>query len=350
MTMPHRDEFDDPEGFFGRLVTHTGSAAGSIFDHKSLIISGAVFVAVVALSGVIWASYPSQNPLGNGAVPIIRADAEPYKYVPADRGGMDIPHQDSTIFGAMRANAPTSKVENLLDDGTEQPVDRSQLFAGLKADVSEAAQQAADEVEVASAGSVELRAPRPMTESERRAEAARRNRELLNQEATPLPGEVEGNNRRLPDVLETTETKPVLDNTEAAEDVDNANVAPTLEPAPVKAAAKPQPKHTKAPAPVAAPAPAVAKIPAPTPATAAGSTSYVQVASVPTEGAIKGEWATVSGKLPMIAGMNYRVQKADLGAKGTYHRIQVGPMSKEAAVDLCGKIKAQKPGGCLVVK
>ncbi len=368
--MPTRDEFDDPEGFFSRLITVNGERAGAFFENRSLVMSALVFLIVVALSGVIWASYPAQNPLTReGGVPVIRADAQTYKYVPADRGGMAIAHRDSTIFDAMRDGDGNGKVENLLSDADETPIDRQELFAGLKTDLA----GVVSDVSAAGDGTVQLARmgdyaqPRPMTQDERRAEAARRNREMLSQEAEPLPGAGDqGKRAGSSSVMNAEEVEPDL----APKAINNAsgseNTAPDRADERAAAAAK-QAAAEKAAADKAAKELAAAKKAAeklaakrtPEPQNPAsikpasgtpGGTSYVQVASVPDAGRIAGEWASVSGKLPMIQGMNYRTQRADLGAKGVYHRIQVGPMSKEAAVSLCDQIKARKPGGCLVVK
>lgn len=370
------DEFDDPEGLFSRLVTGAGHTAGSVFENRSLMISAAVFVSVVVLSGVIWASYPSQNPMtGDGSVPIIRADAQPYKYTPSDRGGMNIPHQDSTIFAALKNEQPDRKVENLLGDSDEQPMDRQKLFAGLKTDLTNAPPTADDGIKVAGVGDGGY-AQRPMSESERRAEAARRNRDMLNHAAEPLPAHMRDNSGRLPDVLRSGDIKPgdgehveipedmrapksavsdipvndprvpkpVL--VEKANDADDVGVQPGTQRAqPVKDWTKPTPVLT---VPKQESEPTVAFKTAP--AVVSGGNTYVQVASVPDQARVAGEWAKIAGGLPMLSGKAYRVQNADIPGKGTFYRIQVGPMSKDAAVDLCTQIKAKKPGGCLIAK
>lgn len=385
--MPKRDEFDDPEGFFSRLVTLPSGEGRfpSILENRSLVISGIVFIAVVALSGVIWASYPAQNPLAgdDGQVPIIRADAKAYKYVPADRGGMAIAHADSTIFDAMRGEG--AKVENLLAEEGEAPIDRQELFAGLKTDLAAVASDAGGGdgiVQMARMG--DYTQTRPMTESERRADAARRNREMLEQEADPLPGEIGQGKRTSSTILNAGEVEPDLvpkslpgqpsempPEDQAAEEAEaeagtkasaarlaqeeaDAKKAAAAKIEADKRAAKAKENTEKAKVKAKEPAtsPKVATVPAPSVAStpASGGTSYVQVASVPDAGRVASEWQVVSSKLPMLAGKAYRTQAADLGAKGTFHRIQVGPMSKDAAIALCNQIKAQKPGGCLVVK
>lgn len=352
--MSKRDEFDDPEGFFSRLIT-VNDDRPRLLENRTLVFSAVVFGVVVALSGVIWASYPSQSPLtGDGTVPVIRADVDPYKVEPTDRGGMDVAHKDSTIFDAMRDGAPDRRVENLLADTTdEQPIDRAVLFAGLKTDLADATQNSPSKgdsttTNAKAAGDVlarmgDYQSDRPMTESERRESAAKRNAEALKQPADPLPSTTS------PVVTAPVPVAPP-DSSEEIADEPIESAAPT-EPA------KPSKGFQETPAPVKTAAEDPKPKPEPTPTkpasvavkTGVGS-AYVQVASVPNEKQIKSEWGVVSGKLPMIKGLPYRVQKADLGAKGVYHRIQVGPMSGDDATKLCASIKAQKPGGCLVVK
>ena len=44
------------------------------------------------------------------------------------------------------------------------------------------------------------------------------------------------------------------------------------------------------------------------------------------------------------------VRKTDLGPKGTWYRLQVGPLAdKDAAYRLCGQLKAKGHGDCLVM-
>jgi hypothetical protein len=338
--MPQRDEFDDPEGFFSRLITVKDQARTSVFDNKSLVFSGVVFLAVVALSGVIWASYPTQNPLtADGGMPIIRADQTAYKVVPEDRGGMLIAHRDSTVFDAMRApEAGNQRVENLLDDTPEKPMDRAALFAGLKTDLAEPKIEKGPQV----ARMGDLTQDRPLTEAERRDQAAERNKDMLEEKAPPLPGsapEVPATVAK--DVLEAPEVKPAV------------TAEPEAEPETSKPSKGLQEKPALSPKPVVAEKPSKPEA-KPAPAALAVKTgvgkAYVQVASVPSEGQVKSEWGVVSGKLPMLQGLPYRTQRADLGAKGVFHRIQVGPMSGDDAAKLCAAIKVKKPGGCLVVK
>jgi hypothetical protein len=78
---------------------------------------------------------------------------------------------------------------------------------------------------------------------------------------------------------------------------------------------------------------------------------FVQLASVPNQDAAQREWMKMLKSYGSILGeAPYRVHEANLGERGTFYRVQAGPMSKQSATSVCNAIKAQKPGGCLIVK
>ncbi len=77
--------------------------------------------------------------------------------------------------------------------------------------------------------------------------------------------------------------------------------------------------------------------------------SYIQFAAVKSDADAKTKWAKLQGQYSDLKGLPLHVQKADLGAKGIFYRVQAGPMSLDQAQSLCAKIKAAK-GDCLVVK
>jgi cell division septation protein DedD len=135
--------------------------------------------------------------------------------------------------------------------------------------------------------------------------------------------------------------------------------------APPQAAPAPAP----APAPVAAaPAPAadpqaVAAIPAAKPKPkpvvaaadaapqAAASKYLVQIGSKQNQTEALATFADMQQKYPTLLA-NYRpmVQKADLGAKGVWYRLRIGPINDKAtASKLCTQLKSQGMPDCLVM-
>lgn len=77
----------------------------------------------------------------------------------------------------------------------------------------------------------------------------------------------------------------------------------------------------------------------------------VQIASLRSDAAAKRAWTTLRGKhADLFSKMSMRVVKADIKGKGTYYRVQAGPVADAAAARaLCTKAKQRKIG-CLIVR
>ena len=83
-----------------------------------------------------------------------------------------------------------------------------------------------------------------------------------------------------------------------------------------------------------------------------GQTFRVQIASLRTRAAILDSWSKLKTAHPdLFAKLSLTVAKADLGrVKGTYYRLQAGPLVDAAAArSLCDRIKRRKLG-CIVVR
>jgi len=96
-------------------------------------------------------------------------------------------------------------------------------------------------------------------------------------------------------------------------------------------------------------APAIVK-PAPVPAVPPTVGWYVQLGSVTAEKDAPAAWKKFGKTHPLVADVALHVEKADLGAKGIYYRLQGGPLEEKRAREICAAVTAKKPGGCLVVK
>ena len=112
-------------------------------------------------------------------------------------------------------------------------------------------------------------------------------------------------------------------------------------PAPPPPDAKPKP----APQPVAQQTAAVA------PAAAAPTKYVVQVGSKKNQTDALASFADMQQKYPsLLASYRPMVQKADLGAKGVWYRLRIGPIpDKTAASKLCTQLKSQGLPDCLVM-
>ncbi len=349
--MAYKDDFSDPQrgGILG-IMDAIGPKAG-------------FFVVLIALSflvGVVWNLYSSNDSDSvRGEVPVVRADNKPFKAIPDDPGGQDIAHRDSTIFSSLRGEKAndTGRIENLFDDEEEEePLPRSQLFAGLSTDENDPDR----DIDALSEASAE---PSPLDQPFEEKPEPEITEEVAEEAVAAAPAE------------EPKEILEIAPNEEDDADIANQteeivqealNVLPTIS---VKPSAKPKPPVKKAvvkkaPAPKVVPkkaAPDLSKIVAktaenapqkliPTPMTSGSGNYYVQVGSVKSAASTQAEWNKYKSKYGVLAGLGYRVESADLGAKGVFHRIQAGPVTKARATSICNSIKRVTPGGCLIKK
>lgn len=83
---------------------------------------------------------------------------------------------------------------------------------------------------------------------------------------------------------------------------------------------------------------------------AAGGNFYVQLAAVKSELDAKAKWPKYQTQFPVLSGLELRIQKADLGARGVFYRVQGGPLSETDARKTCVAINSGKAGSCVVAK
>lgn len=308
--MNKRNEFDDPDTGFGFL--------GSVGPKAAFFI---VLIALSFMIGLVWKLYTGGAPADSEQVPIIRADADGYKIEPDDPGGMEIKFQDSTLFNS---DNPDATIENLLaEDENESPMPRSQLFAGLSTDDGE---------------------ERIMDQAQ---EAEKIVEDLVENGADAMVVEDDNGDAEIV-VMKETSNKPIEILEEPTPEIKFTEEEPLIETTLETPKVEIEPVETKPVVTQAPPEPAPAPEPAPTPV--ASGDFYVQLASVKSQAAANSEWDSFVKKYsPLLDGVSNRVETADLGAKGTFYRIQAGPIAKSSADNICNGIKA-KGGSCLVKK
>lgn len=145
---------------------------------------------------------------------------------------------------------------------------------------------------------------------------------------------------------------------ELADGTTAAPKAPSLPRPPPPKLSKNEPKIPGPPPPPTAPEkkPVAKKPPAKTLSAAskpsAGGRYRVQISSLPSETAIRKSWASIKGKhKDLLGNLPLIVERTLLSAgRGTYYRMQVGPLSsKSQAATLCTRLKQRKLS-CLVVR
>lgn len=261
--------------------------------------------ALASFGGVIyWAHEQDVKSGGEGIVPLIRADEKPVKVKPDSPGGMVVPDQDKTVYDRITPNSVPTGPEKLLPP---PPVPQIPPATPPQA------------MPTVTPPTLPGPAPAPQT-----ADAA-----------TP-PG-----------------ASPAPANGQASV------------PPPAPAPATP-PSATPAVPPAAAPAPAPsapAAAPAPAPATApaTGSPSIaslidnisgyrIQLASVRSEEQAQATWARLQkSNGDVLSSLTMRAIKVELGDRGTYYRVQAGPLDEGGAQNACTKLKSRSVD-CIVVK
>lgn len=77
---------------------------------------------------------------------------------------------------------------------------------------------------------------------------------------------------------------------------------------------------------------------------------YIQLGSLRTKAGAATAWKGLVRRFPsVLTTLEYRVQEAHIKNRGTFYRLQAGPVDAQKARSICNDILKQKPGGCLVV-
>ncbi|MGB0631177.1 MAG: SPOR domain-containing protein [Alphaproteobacteria bacterium] len=252
------------------------------------IMTGLVAIAAVLGFGVVilYAYNKGRQEGASTSPPVIQAQEGPTKVRPESPGGMKVPNRDKEVFTRLEAEKQPDRVERLLPP-PENPMAPPAPPAAVPAEAANA--------EPAAGTPAPAKAP-----------------DL----PPPTPPPLSKKDLKIPDA------KPV--------------------------ATKPE----KEAAPKKAPVQTAAKTPAKAPAVSASGRYRIQISSLRSEPALRNNWTSLQqkhkdllGNLPLI------VERTVLsGGRGTYYRMQAGPLASRAdAASLCSRLKQRKLS-CLVVR
>lgn len=305
MAMDPRDDFDRdildiiPERYDADADSHQ-ARAGHRF--RSYLTLGVAVVAVGAIVATGLHFLGGKPGVGTG-VPVIKADERPLKIRPDDRGGMQVPNQDKLVYERMEQGEGDAKVERLLP-----PPETPQVPMPGTAPVPAAA-PAATEVLRQTAPTA---APAPMAQPK---------------PETPIPLQ-----------------PPVQASAGGYAPVQSRAPAPTpaapVSAAPAKAAGAPAVVPAATPAPVAAAAP---KVPA-------GGDWLIQLGALRSAPDAEKEWVRIQRtNHDLLGALKSDVMRVELGEKGTFWRLRAGPLSEQAARQLCTDLKSRNQG-CIIAR
>jgi hypothetical protein len=285
-----------------------------------------VMIVVVALggfAGLVGYYYMAEGP--NGAAPLIKADLQPFKIKPDNPGGMDVPDQDKAIYDRMgrvdQSSVPPPNTERLLPP-PETPVPRPAAAVTPPANAVTAA-------------------PAP---------------QLPDTKIAPPPAAAPAAPSTNPPSTNPNVGGPVLGvpqsprSTTLAAAPPGAPASTTPPPAspPAGVSTQAKPAQTAQAAKPTAPAPAqtaaVAPRPEPAPSAGGGPLWRAAIASLRTDAEAKREWERqrrIYGDA--LADVTPSYASVDLGSKGIYWRIYIGPAeSGTEARARCAALKEKK--------
>ena len=288
--------------------------------------------ALGTVGGYIYYQLTALDDGGEREVPLIRADDSPIKKRPDDPGGMAIPNQDKLIYDALRDTAEEEKADVLLPPPEEplpapEPIEPAEPALGAEApptpEPTPEPSPGPSPEPTAETPAPEPEAPPVMPEPMTEVAAAKPEPEAP--PAMPEP------------TAEVAATEPEPE-------------APPAMPEPTTevAAAESEPEAPPAmPEPTAAPATATASV-APAPVAKGfvlqlGAYRKAAVADAALRGLLK-------DNRDLLADLEPKVVRADLGTKGVFYRVRTGPVGDAAeARALCDRFKARRQA-CFIVE
>lgn len=323
MAINPRDDFDRdildiiPERYDADADSHQARAGHRLRSYLTL------GVAVIAVGGIVATGLHflgGKSGVGTG-VPVIKADERPIKFRPDDRGGMQVPNQDKLVYERMEQGESDARVERLLP-----PPETPQVPVKGEAAPPAAAPRAGTEVlrpgaPVASP-TTPMTVPRPETTpaAEPKAEAP-----AVAQAPAPAASPAGG----YAPVQSRAATPPPA--------------------APAAKAVAPVPAAPPAAAP-AAPAPAPAAAPVAAPKVPAGGDWLIQLGALRSAPDAEKEWGRIQhANHDLLGALKSDVVRVELGEKGTFWRLRAGPLSEQAARQLCTELKIRNQG-CIIAR
>lgn len=280
-------------------------------------------VAIAALGGIIWYAYPrGAERYTDMDVPVVKADNAPIKEAPADPGGMEVRHQDSTVFDPLEKK-PGAEVEKL-QPPPEQPLDKDAVIKSADAKSPLPASEAPKlDLQMKDAGNGTEKIV-PVASSATLKNTA---------PAAPAVKPVAESKAPAKSTAKSVTKSAVADDSD--DETDEVKEAPKAIPA--KAAVVPGKTAV-----VAAPAKAVAPV--------SGEAYEVQLGSYRDMEGLKKDWSRLQKKFSSQLGkLTMRAVKASIAGKGTFYRLQAGTVSKDTAQGICTTIKSAK-GVCILAK
>jgi hypothetical protein len=341
-----------------------------------------VLLAVAGFFGLAWYAYKGGDQVvDENQVELVKADTTPIKEAPANPGGMQIPNQDKTVYSLINGDQAQKPVAERILPAPEQPINRS---SGDTESWMSPKLEHKDIADDADAQTAQNSTPAPPAAAAPAAQKATPAAAAPAADATATPAPEKKAEQFNPAKLRKAEAAAAAkQDTDSASDMEvkkaaGANLnsgiadsAPAEKPAVVAdATAKPDmPSVTSAVQPATeAPAAAPAKTakaeathndaddsdskdddtkatdtkaadsktvaPKEAPAAKAPKGVHAQLGAYKSEGEAKARWDHIAKKFPDdLRGKQHYIVRADLGDRGVFYRLQVGPFTNSGQAE-----------------
>jgi cell division septation protein DedD len=299
------DEFEDREKKFI-------SNFGLIFLLLSIIAGGL---------GMTWYYYSPKIINAKQILPIVKAERDPIKIKPLDPGGMVVPNMDKTIYDNLSSNSKSQKDERLLPS-PEKPLDREKAISGDYLD------NISDNIEPSKSVNKTVNITKDIKDYK-----------IDDSKKNPIMAEKEPNIKKsnLDDTSFIISESDIMEGSEKPVTLPKASAPVAL---PIDKLAQ---KNNVKVAKIDIEAVKKNKNPA--------NGYRVQLASFKTQKEVSAEWDKIQKHHEQLVKKHkHIIARKEIAGKGTYYRLQLGPISSESdARMLCKKLMSSDQN-CFVIK
>jgi hypothetical protein len=350
------DFLDEGQLAASHVAAEQGRRLG--MGRRSIVMVSSALLGAAALGGALAFAYKQSGGATDGKPPLVQADSSPVKQAPQNPGGKEFQNKNKLIYERLQ-NGDQPEAERIVprqEDVAMPAMPGAEQTAGLPAGAAPTAPPQVATVDDPAGGPRRVRTmvvrPDGSVESPPAAPAASPTAEPPMPQAPQQTAAAPAQPPAAPQPAAAPEqmaTSPIPMPVPVAAPA--AAPAPAADPQAVAAIPAPAPAPAAAPAATPAPAQAPAAAPAEAAAPAKPSQYVVQVGSKQNQTEALATFADMQQKYPtLLASYRPMVQKADLGSKGVWYRLRIGPIGdKSTASKLCTQLKSQGLPDCLVV-
>lgn len=267
------------------------------------VLVALVVAGILGFTSYAWYTDKFAISKKDAEAPVIMADKSPVRYKPKDPGGMRIPNRDKVVYNAISGDEELPKVIRL-SPSNEAPIDRESIKKG--------------EVNVAQLlNEIEANMPKEEASSKKKTEEKKREVVIIH------PNEEREPEKLIVKQELASKSLSVLDGDFTRIQEENIKIVPVPR----------------------------AKLESMISANEDKSKFKIQLGSYRTRAEVDNSWNILKNKYPEILGeWKLYMEKADLGDKGVFYRLQAGGFSGESkARRICQQL-TEKKQGCFVVK